>query len=460
MFKKRQFSLSIQLLLFSSSIVLIAIIIMGILFTFFLNKRFDSYIIRENSEARTELVRNLSQYLAASGTVDPQWMEQISNVYMEQGMFFSINSPEGDVMWSCMDDNESMCRMHMAEQDLEQIDNLENTIYEVPIGSGGETTVLNVSYTPLDSYSENDRFFLQETYRMLLISILITLALSTILSFALSRSLSRPILHLAEYATRLANHDYSASGKGRSKIIELNILHESVDNLASSLESQEILRKRLSSDVSHELRTPLTSIQSSLEAMIDGIWNPDIDKLNVCRNEILRLTKLVDRLDDLHRYDNKPAKPDYEKIDLRKSLNSVVLLFENDIEKKEIDIDFKCPDIYIYGAPNQLKQVWINLLSNAIKFTNQIGLIKISVEQDKTKKQVLIRFTNSGRGIDAEDLPLIFERFYIADPSRKTGGSGLGLAIVKEIIELHNGNVSAESIKDLETTIIITLPLN
>lgn len=444
-----------ELVLFSSLIVILAVSVMGIFITIFLNDRFKDYLVQENRDSRMELVHNLSLYLEETGNVDPQWMERFSNVYMEQGMFISLNSRDGETMWSCMENNSVECSMHMQENNLNELQTLSSESYEVPLGDNGESTLLNISYIPDDQYSDNDLFFLGETYKILLISALLTLFISTISSYFLSLSISRPLVNLTNYAMRMAGHDYSAvesSARGSREIVSL---HNAIEQLAGSLESQELLRKRLTADISHELRTPLTSLQTTLEAMIDGIWPAETSRLKSCHGEILRLTELVQRLDQLHKYDQGSSLLKKEPVKLRKTAEEVFRLFEKDLLSKNILWEVNGPDISISADEKMIKQIWINLLSNSLKFTGEEGCISFNFEESNSLR---ISFVDNGSGIDPEDIPNIFERFYKADSSRNLHGSGLGLSIVKEIVELHGGSISVVSEKNIKTEFIIELP--
>ncbi|MCF6335875.1 MAG: hypothetical protein L3J12_09055, partial [Spirochaetales bacterium] len=263
MVDKSRYSIAGRLMFYSAVSVIIPVLIMGVLFTFFLNSRFREYLIQENNRIREELVSNLTQYLEKNMTLDQTWMEQFSNVYMEQGMFISLNSEDGNLMWSCLLNNSEICSMHMEERNLDFIDNLQTATYEVPIGASGHFTYINISYIPPDEYSGNDLFFLMEMFKMLLLSMVISLIVSAVASVFLSKSMSCPLENLARYAVRLASNDYRAFDSFHKGTKEIDELHSAIDQLAHSLESQEKLRKRLTTDISHELRTPLTTIQSS-----------------------------------------------------------------------------------------------------------------------------------------------------------------------------------------------------
>jgi len=455
MAEKKSMTLAGKLMFYSALIVILAISVMGVLFTMFLNSRFKEYLIEESRSTREDLVTRMANHMDKNPEIDLQWLKQFSNIYMEEGMFISLDSEEGETVWSCLENNSEMCNMHLADNNIDSTDNLQTDSYSIPMGTSGTSSVLNISYVSRENFSGNDLFFFVETLKMLVFSMLISLGISIISALFLSKTMSRPLVSLVQYSIRLANHDYSASSVFEKGTKEIDDLHHAIDQLAGSLETQENLRKRLTSDISHELRTPLTSLQTSLEAMIDGIFPCSEERLQSCHDEIIRLTDLVKGLDDLHSYDADEAEIKLKKINLKSSLDSVFSLYEKDLLQREISWSVNCDEILIQGDDSKLKQVWINLISNSLKFTGKGGDISVTVSGENP---VLIRFSDTGTGIAPDDIPNIFERFYKADQSRNAEGSGLGLSIVREIITLHKGRISVKSTENSKTEFLIELP--
>lgn len=452
--EKGSMTIALRFMISSALSVLIAVVVMSLLFTLFLNSRFRDYIRQEKLDVRNELVRTLSARLQESLTIDHEWLEELSSIYMDQGLFITLNNAEGDLMWTCMD--EENCSMHLNENDPEFFSSLETSSYTLTGRPDGISSLsLSISYEPGVSFSENDRFFLHASFRMLLISMIVALLTSSLASLGFARSLSRPLRTLSAYARRLAGHDYAAGDDYRRGTKEIDRLHDSIDRLARSLASQEELRRRLTADVSHELRTPLTKMQTTMEAMIDGVWPADTEHLRICHSEILRLTGLVSRLDNLNRYDRGHEKIRGERVNLKESLHQAAELFREEFRKRNVRFEADLRDSWVTGDGEKLMQVWINLLSNALKFTDGGGLVRITLVPGDPAE---IRFADTGIGMEPSDLPLIFERFYKADSSRNAGGTGLGLSIVKEIVTLHGGTAEALSTPGSGTQIIIRIP--
>jgi len=244
----------------------------------------------------------------------------------------------------------------------------------------------------------------------------------------------------------------------KSNTKETAQLIETINNLAETLEKQEALRKQLTADMAHELRTPLATLQSHMEAMIDGIWEPDTGRLKSCHEEIVRINKMVGGLEKLARYESDNLILTRTSFDVSELVRHIVNNFENEFLNKNIDLEFAGEESVLNADKDKVSQVVINLLSNAIKYTPRGGAVKVTVKDSHDVVQIIVKDT--GTGIPPEDLPHIFERFYRADKSRNrlTGGAGIGLTITKAIVEAHKGKIQVQSKINEGTEFIISLP--
>lgn len=223
-------------------------------------------------------------------------------------------------------------------------------------------------------------------------------------------------------------------------------------------------RKEFVANVSHELRTPLTTIKSYLEALEDGaIEEPKLAMrfLKVTRQEADRMTRLIQDLLHLSRLDAKKSKFHKTPIAVDKLLEETMDRFSFQCKQKNITatlyIHGSLP--FIYADRDKINQVLDNLVSNAIKYTPEGGSIAL-VAQKAKNGMVEIGVADTGIGIPKKDLGRIFERFYRVDKarSRSMGGTGLGLAISREIIRIHEGEISIDSVFKKGTLVTFTLP--
>ncbi|MGM9932806.1 two-component system histidine kinase PnpS [Pradoshia sp.] len=231
----------------------------------------------------------------------------------------------------------------------------------------------------------------------------------------------------------------------------------------TELKKLETVRKQFVANVSHELNTPVTSIKGFTETLIDGA-KEDKDTLNhflsIILKESNRLQALIKELLELSKVEQQGFQLDLQKVDIVPVLRDTYEILEKKAAKKNIQFvlnDLNQP-IVCETDPFRIQQVIINLVSNAISYTPADGKVTISASEDVDK--VYIKIADTGIGIDEEELPRIFERFYRVDKdrSRESGGTGLGLAIVKHILEAQHGEITIDSKLNEGSTFTVIIP--
>jgi signal transduction histidine kinase len=246
--------------------------------------------------------------------------------------------------------------------------------------------------------------------------------------------------------------------------------------MADAMVRAEELRRNLVSDVAHELRTPLASIRCQLEAIQDGLAKPAPETINSIHEEAMQLNRLVEDLQELALADAAQFRLSLQAVSVKDQAEHVSRSLQSLANDRGVSIEVCLPDDLppVKADPGRLKQILTNLLQNAVTHTAAGGKATLSAKvascDDVSSggdlvmpgdSWVEVRVEDSGSGIAAEHLPHIFDRFFRTDESRSrsTGGSGLGLAIVKQLVELHGGQVWAESEPGQGTTIRLTLPV-
>ena len=221
----------------------------------------------------------------------------------------------------------------------------------------------------------------------------------------------------------------------------------------------EQMKKDFIVNLAHELRTPLTAISGFAEAMEDSINVTNRRYLHIIQNHTKRLIHLISDLEQLIRLE-RSGSIELQEINLITFLNNISLILSPIIEEKGLYLKLELDDNLqrLVCDPFKLEQVFINLVQNSLRYTTKGG---ITIKSKLMQKEAFIEVSDTGKGIDNIHLPRIFERFYVADPSRnKTkSGTGLGLAIVKHIIQLHKGRITVQSELGKGTTFSIYLPL-
>lgn len=289
------------------------------------------------------------------------------------------------------------------------------------------------------------------------ISLLMIIVVVSISVF-MSQKISKPIIVVSKMTDAIKKGGYDQVLEYDSSIIEIDNLISSINSLAKELDNMEKMRKRLTSDISHELRTPLTSIQTHLEAMIDGIWEPNKDRLISVNEEVIRLNHLINELKKLTQFDREENKLHIVRVNLRDLIKNIIYNYESYALGKNILIESNLKDVVINIDKEKISQVIINLISNAIRYTCDDGKIYISCYEEEHFAKIHVK--DNGRGIPKESLDYIFERFYRVDDSRcrKTGGTGIGLTISKSIVDLHRGRIEVISELNKGSEFIIYLP--
>jgi len=218
------------------------------------------------------------------------------------------------------------------------------------------------------------------------------------------------------------------------------------------LKVREKYRREFLGNVSHELKTPLFTVQGYLSTLLDGAMDDkNIRKKYLKRAEkgVERLIYIVEDLDMITKLESGDLNLEISEFDIVELIQNVFDLLEMKADKKKISLAFEnyhIQPIFVKGDKDKLQQLVENLLVNSIKYGKEGGTTEVSVI-NLTKRKVLIRITDNGEGIESQNVPRIFERFYRVDKSgaRSEGGSGLGLAIVKHIIEAHKEKIYVES---------------
>jgi signal transduction histidine kinase/ligand-binding sensor domain-containing protein/DNA-binding response OmpR family regulator len=213
-------------------------------------------------------------------------------------------------------------------------------------------------------------------------------------------------------------------------------------------EETEKLKSRFFANISHEFRTPLTLILGPAEKIISGTSNDNKKDANIIKQNSQRLLQLINQLLDLSKLEAGKLKLAASKGNIVSFVKRVGLSFESLFESKSITFQFHPEKEYIelYFDREKMMQVLNNILSNAFKFTPVNGKIYVSIKEIELN-YVEIKIRNSGFGIATEQLPKLFDRFYQVDNSltKEYEGTGIGLALAKELVELHGGNIRAES---------------
>ncbi|MGH3103629.1 MAG: ATP-binding protein [Gaiellaceae bacterium] len=276
--------------------------------------------------------------------------------------------------------------------------------------------------------------------------------LATALGLVVARAALAPVRSLtrtAEEVTDTRDLSRRIDARGRD---ELSRLASTFNTMLAALEDSAQSQRQLVSDASHELRTPLTSLRTNIEVLARDEALPPGEREALLRDvteQLTEMTALVAELAELARGDQEPAEPGDVRLDLvaaeaieRATRNRPGVSFRPELEQS-----------LVRGVPSTIERAVSNLLDNAAKWSPPGGEVDVVVRDG----EVIVR--DHGPGIDEEDAPFIFERFYRAPSARGMPGSGLGLAIVRQVAEAHGGTITAEAAEGGGTRMRLKLPL-
>jgi two-component system sensor histidine kinase MprB len=263
------------------------------------------------------------------------------------------------------------------------------------------------------------------------------IAVAAAVGLAVTRAALAPVRRLTEASERVTETGDLSERIDATGRDELNRLATSFNTMLAALQESTRAQRQLVADASHELRTPLTSLRTNIEVLASERTLPTGERerlLSDVVEELGEMTSLIAELIALARAEQQPVEPEDIRLDLvaadavervRRSRPGVT--FETELEESLVN-----------GDPQTIERAVANLIDNAAKWSPKGGAVEVGVRAG------LVTVRDHGPGIDDEDLPYIFDRFYRARSARGMPGSGLGLAIVRQVAEAHGGEVKAE----------------
>lgn len=303
-----------------------------------------------------------------------------------------------------------------------------------------------------------EQAFLSSVNNAMLLAALVSVVVAGVIAVLLARRLARPLQRLRAGAEAVAagelTHRVRIEGPA-----EVRDLGGAFNEMASSLEEAETLRRRLVADVAHELRNPVAALKAQTEGIAEGVLTADAARIASLSEDVEHLSRLIDDLQELTAAEGGGLAYEMADVDL-------VALARREASRAEglavpgVEVVAEAPGaaVTVLGDERRLSQVVRNLVANAVRHTAQ-GTIALSVRASGDR--ALFSVDDTGEGIPDEALPYIFERFYRADEARTrhTGGSGIGLAVARAVIHDHGGEVFAANRPEGGASVGFDLPL-
>lgn len=307
--------------------------------------------------------------------------------------------------------------------------------------------------------SQTDEEFRNNSYQAMVFATALAIVLASCIGFLFARTLVSPINRMTTTAKAIKEGDLSARTElhGEDEIAHLG---ETFDAMADSIERDRELERRLTTDVAHELRTPLMAIQSTVEAMVDGVFEADEERLETVNSEVQRLGRLVDAILKLSRLESRSTPMKKEVVNVGELIAGIVATHEAFVADSGLTLKYEMEQgVRVLGDADMIRQATANLISNAVRYTSEGGLVTVRVKRGDIMASISVQDT--GIGLTPDEAKMVFSRFWRADAgrTRESGGLGIGLSVVKEIVERHNGWVQVEGRKGEGACFTIHIPL-
>lgn len=291
--------------------------------------------------------------------------------------------------------------------------------------------LLNAGLLPMESTVQT----LQTQFIWITVILLLAAGIMVLLLY---RHISSPLVSMNNAAKQLAlgKYDVTFSGKGYSETRELA---DTLNYASQELSRSDRLQKELIANISHDLRTPLTMIKGYSEVMRDIPGENTSENMQVIIDETTRLSELVNDLLDISRIQSGARKANKEFFDLTQALEETIRRYDALVGHQGYSIETSlCESAEVYADRGMILQALYNLINNAINYTGEDKKIKV-IQRITPQGSVRISIRDTGEGIEEDQIPLIWDRYYKVDKvhRRATIGTGLGLSIVKEVLTLH-----------------------
>jgi len=347
---------------------------------------------------------------------------------------------------------EMMARMHGVE--ILDVDRDDPVVHPV-VADGTQVGAVELRF-PSSHLPAPEREIRHALVRNAWLGAALAVASAVAVSVVVASVVSRPINALTAAAEELEAGRRDVRVELDDAPGDIGALAAAFDRMAAAVDDEDRLRRQLVADVAHEVRTPLTILQGTTEALVDGVVAPDAATLASLHDEVLRLSALVGDLETLAAADAAGLRLDLEHVDLSDEVGAVVAGAEASAAAAELALDVSLDPAPVLGDPRRLRQLATTLLANARAYTPPGGSIRISTHT--AQGRVLLEVADSGPGIDPDDLPRIFDRFYRGRRTSGSSGSGIGLAVARELTAAHGGSITAVNGAESGAVFTVELP--
>ena len=484
---KKPKSFQTKLWLYFVLFTAIIFIVLWLLQTVFLQSFYNSMLI-ENTK------RAAQQVIAAASSDEP--VSAIDALTRENSLLVYITDTEGNVQLISDEYKSTHGKKHGATADegvppqgenqgekprknyRSLPENYDTFLQNLASSENGETEYSNSSIYVYGTYVD---FTYSDTKSVLYVSVTLnavgstvtiigiqlaivtafSLAAGFVLAWFISRRFAKPVSQLSHKASQLGEDGYSADfQKGFCK--ELDELSDTLDKTSEKFKQSKTFQNELLANVSHDLRTPLTMIKGYAEEVDEYSWQDETQRhadIAVILREADRLTELVNEILAYSELRSQEGAQGFSTVDFSAIANKVADTFESLYRRDGYILERETENrLYVSGNASQLERMVFNLMDNAIRHTGESKRVSVSLRDENGR--AVLRITDYGKGIPADQLDSIWERYVTARQRDGKGASDLGLAIVRQIVLLHQGDCTVTSSENVGSTFIIKLPIH
>ncbi len=414
--------------------------------------RFNDYLMQQQTARRDQLVAALAASYSRNSGWNSTDLASLSQLATMDGGTMTVLDASGGTVWSTGTDAGAgaMAQMHRGMMGGGPL----GPVRTLPIRVSGGLVGSVVVQFPEPGLLPQDQAFRDSVNRLLLLGGIIAGLGALALGIILARRATAPARELTRAASALAAGDRSRRVQVETTD-ELGEMAQAFNRMAGTIEQEDRLRRLFATDVAHEIRTPLAILRTQIEALQDGVSEATPQSLASLHEETLRLTRLVADLEALASADAARFNLELRPTELMPLLEDAVREFAGPYEEKRVRVSTDLVEASIDADPTRVRQIVANLLSNALKFTPAGGEVGLSLRTEG--EQAVIRVKDTGPGVDADELPHVFDRFFRGRGVR-AAGSGVGLTVVQELALAHGGSVGVVSEPGRGATFTVRLP--
>lgn len=436
-----------------AGIGLTAAALTAILVNLAFGSRFTGYL-EDRQESRARLVvATLADSYKRSGGWDEADLATLAPAALMDGGTVRLEDAAGRIVWEA---TEESLGTHMAAMHREMMGSgALGPERELPVRVDGALVGTAFVRLPEAGLVPQDAAFRSEVNQLLIFGGIAAGVIAVMFGVFLGRRATSPAQELTRAAKDLAAGDRARRVEVATQD-EFGEMGSAFNAMADALDEEDRLRKSFAADVAHELRTPLAILRSQIEGMQDGVVESNGRALVSLHEEVLRLSRSVADLETLASADAAGFSLAPREVRFDELVEDSVEEFGGAFHAEGVALDAQIEPAVVVGDPARLRQVVSNLLSNALKFTPGEGRVHVHLGSDDA--WAVLRVSDTGPGIPADELPRVFERFF-RGRGALAGGSGIGLTVVNELVRAHGGEVTAASDVGKGTNFTVRLPL-